>query len=112
MYNVHSTWNWQFRCIYVYIRKHATTAIPARRLGTQRSPFTNPCWVFLSTCDHEQEQDRVLVSLGPMVPCKYCIIFTHNQPVASFYPSNPKSQSRHLLSLCIVLLVLAYFYAF
>ena len=32
--------------------------------------------------------------------------------VLLFYPSNPKSQSRRLLSLCIILLVHAYFYAF
>ena len=32
--------------------------------------------------------------------------------VGGFYPGNPKSQSRRLLSLCIILLVLAYFYAF
>ena len=42
----------------------------------------------------------------------FVYIFTHDQPVDCFYPSYPKSQSRCLLSLCIVLLVHAYFYAF
>ena len=42
----------------------------------------------------------------------YICKFLPMTSVASFYPSNPKSQSRRLLSICIVLLVLAYFYAF
>ena len=97
--------------VYKFMYIHQATVCNCR-LGTQRSPFYKPWLVFLLFDSTSQEQDCVQFPLGPMVPCTYCI-FTHDLPVASFYPSNPKkSQSRCLLSLCIVLLVLAYFYAF
>ena len=41
-------------------------------LGTQRSPFYEPCRVFFISTTCEQEQDQVILHLGPMVPCKYC----------------------------------------
>ena len=83
-----------------------------RRLGTQ-VPLFYPTLVgfFNVGLRRDQEQDRVAPfwTHGPLYKM---YIFTHDQPVASFYPSNPKSQSHCLLSLCIILLVLAYFYAF
>ena len=78
------------RCKYVYIASTPRLQSMTRQLGTQRSPFINPCWVFYSPTSTRPEQDHVLCLWDPWSPVYIVHLFTHNQPVASFYPSNPK----------------------
>ena len=69
--------------------------------GTQRSPFINPCWVFYSSTSMRQEQDHVLCLWDPWSPVNIVHLFTHDQPVASFYPSNTKVPFCPVLMYCI-----------
>ena len=86
-------------CIYC-VATHLSTA----SIGDPKVPFYAALpGILLSTSSQEQERVTLFRTQGPL--CQLLYIFTHDHHVAS----NPQSQSRRLLSSCIVLLVLAYF---
>ena len=88
---VQNTWTGCY-CTYVHT---SPTATSTWRPGPNGPLLCNPPAGFFINEPHPKH-DRVPVT-------------SH---VDCFYPSNPKSQSCHLLSLCIVLLVHAHFYDF
>ena len=81
--------------------------------GPKGPLFINPSRGFLHI-DGSSKLNKIASTIifGPMVlivhNCKYFPTTT----CGWFYPSNPQSQSRRLLSICIVLFVLAYFVCF
>ena len=82
--NVHSTWTWHPLYICIYLLHGTPTAT-----GDPMVPFyCTQNWVFISS-DYTMNK-IVFLWWGPRSLYIFVNIFTHDQPVDSFYPSNPK----------------------
>ena len=101
-------------CIYVHIPHPTHRVLSCSTNGDPKVPFLKTPAVFFLHIDDSSWLNKIASTIifGPMVlivqNCKYLPTTT----CGWFYPSNPKSQSRRLLSICIVLFVLAYFVCF
>ena len=99
---------WVYICTYT--SPNASRPVLLNEWGPKGPLFKNPSRVFLHIDDLSWlNKIASTIIFGPMVlivqNCKYLPTTT----CGWFYPSNPKSQSHCLLSICIVLFVLAYF---
>ena len=102
---------WVYICTYT--SPNASRPVLLDEWGPKGPLFKNPSRGFLHIDDSSWlNKIASTIIFGPMVlivqNCKYLPTTT----CGWFYPSNPKSQSRRLLSICIVLFVLAYFVCF
>ena len=100
-------------CIYVHIPHPTHCILSCSTIGDPKVPFLKTPAGFLHIDDSSwQNKIASTIIFGPNVlivqNCKYLPTTT----CGWFYPSNPKSQSRRLLSICIILFVLAYFVCF